>query len=93
MEGNPILEMWKYVILRKFDSRIVKRPSKFGGDLEIQEYEGMENAFREGKLHPLDLKKETIHALDEILTPVRKHFEKGRAKELYEFVKSAQVTR
>ncbi|MBI3413621.1 MAG: tyrosine--tRNA ligase [Candidatus Aenigmarchaeota archaeon] len=93
VEGNPILEMWKYIILRKFDSRTVERPSKFGGDLEIQKYEEVENAFREGKLHPLDLKKGTIRALDEILAPVRKHFEKGRAKELYEFVKSAQVTR
>jgi len=93
VEGNPILEIWKYIILRKFDSRTIKRPSKFGGDLEIQKYEELEDLFRKGKLHPLDLKKETSLALDEILTPVRKHFEKGRSKELYEIVKSAQITR
>jgi len=93
IEENPILEIWKYIILRKFNSRIIKRPSKFGGDLEIQNYKELEKTFKEGKLHPLDLKKETALALDEILTPVRKHFEKGKAKELYEIVKNAQITK
>jgi tyrosyl-tRNA synthetase len=93
VEGNPILEIWKYIILRKFDSRIIKRPLKFGGDLEIQKYEELENMFRKGKLHPLDLKKETALALDEILAPIRKHFERGKAKELYEIVKNAEITR
>jgi tyrosyl-tRNA synthetase len=93
VEGNPILEIWKYIILRKFDSRIIRRPSKFGGDLKIHKYEELENIFRKGELHPLDLKKETALALDEILTPVRKHFEKGKAKELYDFVRKHEVTR
>jgi len=34
VEGNPILEIWKYIILRKFDSRVVKRKNKT--DLEVQ---------------------------------------------------------
>lgn len=93
VEANPILEIWKYIILRKFDSRTIERPSKFGGDLEIHEYEELERIFREGKLHPLDLKKETAEALDGILAPVRKHFEKGKAKELYDFVRKQEVTR
>jgi tyrosyl-tRNA synthetase len=93
VEGNPVLEIWKYIILRKFDSRIIKRPSKFGGNLEIKKYEELEAKFKKGELHPLDLKKETSLALNEILTPVRKHFEKGKAKELYEIVKNAQITR
>lgn len=93
VEGNPILEIWKYIILRKFDSRVIERPAKFGGNLEIQDYQELENMFKTGKLHPLDLKKETSRAIDEILTPIRKHFEKGKAKELYEIVKNAQITR
>ncbi len=93
VEGNPILEIWKYIILRKFDTRIIKRPPKFGGDLEIQKYEELESMFKKGNLHPLDLKKETSVALDEILSPVRKHFERGKAKKLYEIVKNAQITR
>ncbi len=92
-EGNPILEMWKHIILRKFKSRIIERSSKFGGDLEIHNYEDLETEFKNGRLHPMDLKKETVEALDEILDPVRKHFEKGKAKELYDIVKNAQITR
>ncbi len=93
VEGNPILGIWKYIILRKFDSRTIERPVKFGGNVDIHDYSELEEMFRKGKMHPLDLKKETISALDEILTPVRKHFEKGNAKRLYEIVKNAQVTR
>jgi len=92
--GNPILETWKYIVLRKFDSRIIKRPQKFGGDLEIQKYEELEELFKAGKLHPLDLKKETVFAIDEILAPVRKHFEKNKkARELYEIVRQKKITR
>ncbi len=93
IDGNPLLEIWKYVILRKFDSRTISRPEKFGGDIEIANYQELENMFKEGKIHPLDLKKETSIAVDEILKPVRKHFEKPKAKKLYETVKNAQVTR
>jgi tyrosyl-tRNA synthetase len=94
VKGNPVLEIWKYIIFRKFDSRIIKRPSKFGGDLEIQNYPELEKLFRKADLHPLDLKKETSRALDEILKPVRNYFEKNKkAKELYEIVKKARVTR
>ena len=94
IEGNPILEIWKYIILRKFDSRTINRQSKFGGDLEIQNYEDLEGQFQKGKLHPMDLKKETVLALDEILAPVRNYFEGNKkANELYESVKRQQVTR
>ncbi len=93
VEDNPVMEIWKYIIFRKFQSRIIKRPVKFGGDMEVRNYAELESMFRDGKLHPMDLKKETALALDEILTPVRKHFEKGKATELYETVRAAQLTR
>ena len=89
---NPILEIWKYIIFRKFDSRIIKRKDK--SDLEVQSYGELENAYRKGDLHPEDLKIETIEILDEILRPIRKHFEKNnKAKKLLQIVKSAEVTR
>jgi tyrosyl-tRNA synthetase len=92
VEGNPILEIWKYIILRKFDSRTIKRKNKT--DLEVQSYQELEKTYMEGELHPLDLKKETIKALDEILKPIREYFEKNKkAKELYETVKNSVVTR
>ena len=94
VEGNPILEIWKYIIFRKLNTRTIKRPAKFGGDIELQSYGELEKSFKEGKLHPLDLKKETSVAINEILEPVREYFEKNKkAKELYEFVKNVKVTR
>ena len=61
--------------------------------MEIRNYEELEDLYRKGNLHPADLKKETTLALDEILRPIRKHFDHGRAKELYDFVRRQEVTR
>jgi len=92
VEGSPILEIWKYIIFRKFKTRTIKRKGK--SDFEVQKYEELEKTYREGDLHPADLKKETVEALDEIIEPIRNYFEKNKeAKELYETVKSAVVTR
>jgi len=91
VENNPILEIWKYIIFRRFNSRTIKR--KFGGKIEVQSYQELEKSYRKD-LHPDDLKNETIEAMDEILKPVRDYFEKNKeAKELYEFVKQAKITR
>jgi len=90
VDGNPVLEMWRYIIFRKIDGYTIKRPAKFGGDLEIHDYDELEKLYSGGKLHPMDLKNATSEVLDGILAPVRKHFEKGKAKELYEIVKKAK---
>jgi len=92
-ESNPILELWKYIILRKKESATVSRPEKFGGDMEIDSYETLENLYSSGKLHPADLKPATAEEINKILEPVRKHFEKSKPKKLLETVKSAKITR
>lgn len=94
VENNPVLEFNKYIIFRKMKSLKIERPKKFGGDLEINSYQELEKTFREGKLHPLDLKNATAEALEEVVKPVREHFEKNRrAKELYNLVKESKITR
>ena len=93
IQTNPILELWKYIILRKFDSRTICRPEKFGGDIELQSYQDLEKHYSSGKLHPADLKPATAEAINEILEPVRKHFEKSGPKKLLEQVSFAKVTR
>lgn len=92
VEGNPILEYWKYIIFRKFKTRIIKRQNK--SNLEVQNYEELERAYREGDLHPADMKKETVEVLNELIKPARDYFEKNKtAKELYDIVRKAQITR
>ncbi|MFA5358018.1 MAG: tyrosine--tRNA ligase [archaeon] len=91
---NPILEYNKYIIFEKFNKIKIERPSKFGGDVSYGSYSEMENDFAAGKLHPMDLKNATSNYINELLEPTRSHFEKNKkAKELYEVVKAAQVTR
>lgn len=92
--SNPILDYSKHLIFRKYKSMEVKRPSKFGGPIEFHSYSELENAFRQGELHPLDLKNAVTEYIDEMVKPIREHFENNkRAKELYEVVKQQEITR
>lgn len=77
IEGNPILEICKYVIFPelKGNSFLIERPEKFGGNLEFMTYGELEKAFV-GGLHPLDLKNATIRYVNKILEPVHAYFEK-----------------
>jgi len=51
-------------------------------------------AFSEKKVHPMDLKAVLIKYLDQLIEPVRRHFQENvEAKKLLEQVKSFQVTR
>ena len=78
VEGNPVLEMCKFVIFPELKGDIfrIERPEKFGGNLEFESYEALEHVFVEGALHPLDLKITTATYLNTILEPVRGYFEK-----------------
>jgi len=77
VEGNPILEMCKYVIFPelKDESFLIERPEKFGGNLEFASYKELEQVFA-GGLHPLDLKNATASYINKILEPVHEYFEK-----------------
>ncbi|MFN4212981.1 MAG: tyrosine--tRNA ligase, partial [Microgenomates group bacterium] len=99
VEDNPILEYYKYIIFESFASlRInelrVERLEKFGGDLTFKTYEELEKSFIEKKVHPMDIKTTLYKLLDQLISPVRYHFQENEeAKKLLEKVKSFQVTR
>lgn len=101
---NPILEYCKYIIFPALsDSErytlhatrfTISRPDKFGGNKSYNSYEELEVDYASKALHPMDLKNSVIQKLDELLTPVRRHFEENEeAKKLLEQVKTYQVTR
>ncbi|MFT4298004.1 MAG: tyrosine--tRNA ligase, partial [Candidatus Woesearchaeota archaeon] len=72
----------------------VERPEKFGGNVEYNSYKELESDFEKGKLHPMDLKNTASFYLNEIVKPVREHFESNpEAKKLKEQVDSFKVTR
>ncbi|MFX0176121.1 MAG: tyrosine--tRNA ligase [Candidatus Hodarchaeota archaeon] len=90
VKENPILEYCKYIIFELINSFKVERPEKYGGDVEYQSYNTLERDYAEGKLNPPDLKPAVIKYLNQLLNPIREHFEKDKkARELYQFVKEA----
>ena len=75
VEGNPIIEIAKHFIYDNRDTMLIERPPKFGGNLELG-YNELLDAYKDGKLHPLDLKNAVTKDLIEILEPVRKYLDK-----------------
>lgn len=99
IKENPVLEYCKYIIFESFERLgitefVVERPEKWGGTLRFATYTELEAAFAEKKLHPMDLKNTVVILIDQLLQPVRKHFEDNEeAKKLLETVKGYQITR
>ncbi len=94
VEGNALIEYSRYIIFRKRKSLLIERPEKYGGNVEFTSPRELEGAYAAGGLHPADLKKGVGVALDEIIAPIREHFEKEpSARRLYETVRSAETTR
>lgn len=94
VQENPILEYCKYILFERFDTLTIQRPAKWGGNIEISSYTELEKRFADKQIHPMDLKQTVEHKLNELLTPVREHFDNDpTAKALLEQVKSFQVTR
>jgi tyrosyl-tRNA synthetase len=94
VKENPVLEYCKYIIFERFPEVVIERPEKFGGTLKFSSYDELEKTFASKLLHPADLKQAVAGYLDQLLQPVRKHFEENEeAKALLEKVKSYQVTR
>ncbi len=85
-ENNGVLALIKVVLFpllhKKSKEFIVKRPEKFGGDVAFEKYEELEDAFVNGKLHPMDLKNACAEEFCKIMEPIRKHFEAQELKTL-----------
>ena len=72
-EDNAVLQMFQYHVFPRVPSVVMTRPEKFGGNREFTTYGELEEAYRKGEIHPLDLKKTLGCYLAEILAPVRDH--------------------
>jgi len=71
-EENPILALFRYHIFPRYETVVIERPEKFGGNITYMSYEEMENAFVAESVHPMDLKNSAAKYINEILNPVRK---------------------
>lgn len=94
VEDNPVLEYAKYIVFELKDSLKIERPEKYGGNLVFNSYQELEDAFAKGDLKSIDLKSGIAAAINELLEPTRKHFEKNKkAKALLDKVSGFAVTR
>jgi tyrosyl-tRNA synthetase len=91
VEGNPVLEIARYVVFSWSKILSISRLAKYGGPIEFQSYTELEKAYVNREVHPLDLKNGVAEALIEILKPVRDYFE--RHPEPLEQMKKIEITR
>ncbi|MBI2129328.1 tyrosine--tRNA ligase [Candidatus Woesearchaeota archaeon] len=71
---NPILQIARLIIFPRIETFEIKRPAKFGGNLELDDYKTLEDAYADGKIHPLDLKNAVTEYLETIIAPIRKNW-------------------
>ncbi|HEY7507858.1 MAG TPA: tyrosine--tRNA ligase [Nitrososphaera sp.] len=80
-EGNPVLELVRYVAFHEFGEFTIERPAKYGGSTTYGSYRQVEDDFVAKKIHPMDLKNATATYINRIIEPVQKHF-KGKEPRL-----------
>ena len=87
VEDNPMIEYANAFILRDRPLEI-KRPQKFGGDVQYATLDELKKDFSCAKLHPVDLKNAVGDELAKMLEPSRGYFE--NKQDLIEMVKKAR---
>lgn len=74
VEGNPLLEYYRFLLFPRLGPVTVERESRHGGDVTYAEYAAMEADYRKGDLHPKDLKAAAARDLARLLEPPRSYF-------------------
>lgn len=74
IEDNPMIEIAETFVYPNQEKLLIKRPEKFGGNIELTHDELIEN-FKNGDLHPMDLKTGIKDFLIKYLAPVREYME------------------
>jgi len=74
VDGNPIVEIVRYIVM-PWEGRLrVERPAKYGGPLEFTTEKEFLTSWAAGLLHPQDLKGAVTEALDRLVDPARRYF-------------------
>jgi len=75
VEGNPIVEIARYILLPLHGSLRIERTKEHGGDLAVTTFEDLAGTYAAGDLHPKDLKDAVARSLNRALEPVRAYFD------------------
>ncbi|CAI7907738.1 unnamed protein product [Closterium sp. NIES-54] len=74
VEANPCIAYVQYIVLPWFKQFEVERKEEHGGNVIYTDADQLCADYKEGKLHPGDLKLALSKAINKILQPVRDHF-------------------
>ncbi|WP_224448136.1 tyrosine--tRNA ligase [Haloprofundus salilacus] len=74
---NPVLQIFEYHVFPRFETVVVERPEKYGGDLEYDDYESLAADLESGELHPADAKGALATYLDELVAPGRERIRRA----------------
>ncbi len=91
IENNPVIAIARYVIFPWLGKFTIDRPTKYGGPISFPNEEELEQQYRMGKVHPLDLKNSVAEGLIKILEPVREEFKQH--PELLRKMEQMDITR
>jgi len=91
IEGNPVIEIVRYVVFPWMDTFTIDRPAKYGGSTTFTTSSELEDQYRLGGVHPLDLKNAVAESLIKILEPVREEFRQH--PELLRKMEQMEITR
>ena len=94
IEKNPILEYFKHIIMPRINPVSLERKEEHGGNKTYITYQQLEDDFRDGHLHPADLKGMAIRYVVELLVPIQNELNSNKKlKELNSVVKKYKITR
>ncbi|KAF0899193.1 hypothetical protein E2562_015558 [Oryza meyeriana var. granulata] len=88
VDGNPCLEYIKYIVFPWFETFEVVRKEANGGNKTFTSMNELIADYESGALHPADVKPSLAKAINQILQPIRDHFNNNNeAKVLLNTVK------
>eukprot|EP00920_Eleutheroschizon_duboscqi_P030979 GHVT01075006.1.p1 GENE.GHVT01075006.1~~GHVT01075006.1.p1 ORF type:complete len:306 (+),score=39.86 GHVT01075006.1:812-1729(+) len=94
VDGNPCVAYVDMIVFPLLKTLNIHRTPANGGDVQFTNLEEFHGAYAAGQLHPADLKPALAKSINQLLEPVRKHFESDpHAKQLVKQIRSYSVTK
>ena len=74
VEGNPVVEAVRFIVFPWEGRLVVERAAKHGGPVAFEDEPSFVAAWKDGRLHPQDVKGAVVSALDRLIEPARRYF-------------------
>jgi tyrosyl-tRNA synthetase len=74
IEGNPVLELVRYIIFHEFSQFTMERSKSHGGNITYYSSKDLITDFLSKEIHPLDLKNAVAIYINKIVEPIRNYF-------------------